>query len=206
MRLISLGFALCVLHVAAAAFAADTPPATQPAASKPASTQPATKPSNKVVIDTNKGKIVIELTPDRTPITVKNFLRYVDEKFYNGTIFHRVIAGFMIQGGGFTVDLKEKKTHDPIKNESKGGLPNNRGTISMARRPDADSATSQFFINLNDNAPLNYPSNGGGYTVFGKVVEGMDVVDKIAAEQTRPGNVSEAEPLETIKIISITRK
>ncbi len=124
------------------------------------------------------GKIVLELYPKKAPITVENFLKYVNSGFYNGTIFHRVIPGFMIQGGGFTPEMEQKPTRAPIKNEADNGLKNDRGTIAMARTSNPNSATSQFFINVANNAPLNYPSHGG-YAVFGKVVEGMDVADKI---------------------------
>ncbi len=157
------------------------------ASSKPAAaqSQPA-KPAQgnpRVVMQTSMGKVVIELSPDKAPISVENFLKYVDSGFYDGTIFHRVISNFMIQGGGFTANREQKGTRPPIKNESKNGLKNLRGTIAMARLPDPDSATAQFFINVQDNAGLDYPSYGG-YAVFGKVVEGMDVVDKIKAVPT----------------------
>ena len=146
-----------------------------------------------VVMETSKGTIKIELFADKAPITVKNFLNYVDEKFYDGTIFHRVIPDFMIQGGGFTPGLTaakteedvegvEKKTHDPIKNESHNGLPNERGTSPWPGTNDPDSATAQFFINVEDNTKKLDPSpnrDPNGYCVFGKVIEGMDVVDKI---------------------------
>jgi cyclophilin family peptidyl-prolyl cis-trans isomerase len=132
-----------------------------------------------VVMDTSYGPIKIELFEDKAPITVKNFLTYVDEKHYDGTIFHRVISDFMIQGGGFTPGMNERKTHDPIKNESTNGLKNVRGTIAMARTPDPDSATAQFFINVVDNTKLDRTDTNPGYCVFGRVVEGMDVVDKI---------------------------
>lgn len=139
--------------------------------------------SNQVVMETSEGQIVLELDADRTPITVQNFLQYVDEQFYDGTIFHRVIEGFMIQGGGFTEanERAQKATRPPIKNEAKQGNPNARGTIAMARTNDPDSATCQFFINHKDNAFLNPGPAGAGYCVFGRVVSGMDVVDKIAA-------------------------
>lgn len=128
-------------------------------------------------METSKGTIKIELFADKSPITVKNFLSYVDDKFYDGTIFHRVISDFMIQGGGFESGLKEKeKTKAPIKNESANGVANERGTIAMARTNDPDSATAQFFINVKDNPPLD---RRPGYAVFGKVIEGMDIVDKI---------------------------
>jgi cyclophilin family peptidyl-prolyl cis-trans isomerase len=147
------------------------------AASKPAASQPA--PGNpKVVLQTSMGKIVIELNPEKAPITVANFLQYVDSGFFDGTIFHRVIPNFMIQGGGFTSDMKQKATQAPIQNEASNGLKNDRGTLAMARTNNPNSATAQFFINVKDNAFLNYPSNGG-YAVFGKVIEGMDVADKI---------------------------
>lgn len=142
--------------------------------------------SPKVRLKTNKGDIVLELNAEKAPITVKNFLSYVDKKHYDGTVFHRVINGFMIQGGGFALNggkLVEKPSGQGIKNEGQNGLKNDRGTIAMARTNDPNSATAQFFINVSDNAGLNYPSNGG-YAVFGKVVEGMDVVDKIKAVST----------------------
>ena len=133
-------------------------------------------------IITNKGTIVLELDAAKAPETVANFEQYAKDDFYNGTIFHRVIDGFMIQGGGMEPGMKEKPTRDSIKNEADNGLTNDRGTIAMARTPDPHSASSQFFINLNDNNFLNFTSahaQGYGYCVFGKVVEGMDVVDEI---------------------------
>ena len=139
----------------------------------------------KVKLTTSMGDIVIELNEDAAPATVKNFLRYTQERFYNGTIFHRVIANFMIQGGGFGADMVQKPTHEPIVNEANNGLKNDRGTIAMARTNNPNSATCQFFINHTDNDFLNYGGpNKPGYAVFGKVVEGMDVVDKIASVQT----------------------
>jgi peptidyl-prolyl cis-trans isomerase A (cyclophilin A) len=157
-------------------------------------------PENPVVIiKTNVGEITVELDPEKAPVTVENFLKYVDEGFYDGTIFHRVISGFMIQGGGMTKDMREKKTHDPIKLEV-GKLSNLRGTIAMARTNNPNSATSQFFINHADNKALD--SGGGGYAVFGKVLSGLDVVDKIAGVKTGPGDV----PRETMVIESIKRK
>lgn len=141
-----------------------------------------------VTIETNVGNIVLELDPAGSPKTVKNFLVYVEENTYANTIFHRVIKGFMIQGGGYTKDYREKSTHAPVKNESDNGLKNLRGTIAMARTNDPHSATSQFFINVADNTFLDYrkPANWG-YTVFGKVTEGMDVVDKIENVSTGSG-------------------
>ncbi len=147
-----------------------------------------TEEKNPVVImETSEGTIKIELWKDKAPGTVANFLRYVDDGFYSGTIFHRVIADFMIQGGGMTPDMKEKKTRDPIRNEATPELKNMRGTIAMARTSLIHSATAQFFINVVDNDFLNQKNKtpaGFGYAVFGQVIEGMDVVDKIRAVQT----------------------
>jgi len=143
-----------------------------------------------VVMETNKGTIRIELWQDRAPISAENFLRYTDNEYYDGLIFHRVIDGFMIQGGGFDPEMVQKSTYDPIKNEANNGAANNRGTLAMARTNVVDSATSQFFINLVDNDFLNHTSEtprGWGYAVFGEVIEGMDVVDEIASVST--GNV-----------------
>lgn len=137
-----------------------------------------------VLMHTTAGDIRIELYPEQAPQTVANFLDYVRSDFYDGTIFHRVIPGFVIQGGGFTAQYQHKPTQPPIENEADNGLTNERGTLSMARTSDPDSATSQFFINLSDNPPLNQAPGHPGYAVFGKVVEGMDVVDEIAAEPT----------------------
>lgn len=153
----------------------------------------------KVEIKTTEGDIILELYPDKAPVTVENFLVYVNEKAYDNTIFHRVIADFMIQGGGFTEDGEEKPTHSPIKLESDNGLKNNRGTIAMARTMIPDSATNQFFINLVNNDFLNYGERDEGYAVFGKVIKGMDVVDKIGAEKTD----STDKPVKDIKILSV---
>lgn len=143
-----------------------------------------------VTMETTLGNIKIELFEKEAPISVKNFLDYAKSGFYSGTIFHRVIPGFMAQGGGFTPDRKEKPTNAPIKNEAANGLKNDRGTIAMARTSAPDSATAQFFINVVNNAMLNRPSpDGAGYAVFGKVVEGMDVVDKIVAVKTKNVNM-----------------
>jgi len=140
---------------------------------------------NMVKLETSMGNIVIELNEQAAPVTVKNLLGYVEEGFYDGTIFHRVIPGFMIQGGGFTAEMVEKQTRAPIINEADNGLKNERGTIAMARTNDPNSATCQFFINHRDNGPLNYVENvKPGYAVFGKVIEGMDVVDSIASVVT----------------------
>ena len=140
-----------------------------------------------IKMNTSKGTIVIELDAEKAPITVENFLQYARDGFYNGTIFHRVIDGFMIQGGGMQPGMIEKETRAPIKNEADNGLKNECGTIAMARTPDPDSASSQFFINVKDNHFLNFSSptpDGWGYCVFGKVVEGMDVVDAIKGVAT----------------------
>jgi cyclophilin family peptidyl-prolyl cis-trans isomerase len=141
----------------------------------------------QVELKTNLGFIKIELDPEKAPLTVKNFLQYVKDGHYNGTIFHRVIPGFMIQGGGFTPDLAQKPTRSPVRNEATNGLRNTVGTIAMARTPDPHSATAQFFINVADNASLDFrfpTQTGYGYCVFGKVVAGMDVVEKIVRVAT----------------------
>lgn len=140
----------------------------------------------KVLIQTTDGDITIELFADKSPITVENFLRYVDEGHYDGTVFHRVIPNFMIQGGGFTAALEEKATHEPIVNESRNKLHNTRGTLAMARTSDPDSATAQFFINQRSNLRLDWSPGNDGYTVFGEVIEGMQVVDIIALSDTGP--------------------
>ncbi|MCP4049289.1 MAG: peptidyl-prolyl cis-trans isomerase [bacterium] len=144
--------------------------------------------SNPIVrIETSKGDVIIELYPEQAPATVKNFLRYVDDEFYDGTLFHRVIKDFMIQGGGFVPGLQQRQTYPPIENEADNGLKNDRGTIAMARTGVIDSATSQFFINLIDNDYLNYrnsSSQGYGYCVFGKVISGLNVVDEISQVKT----------------------
>ena len=143
-----------------------------------------------VVMETTLGNIKIELNQEKAPVSVKNFLDYAKAGFYNGTIFHRVIPGFMIQGGGFTADRKQKETRAPIRNEADNGLKNDRGTIAMARTASPDSATAQFFINLVHNDGLNRPNpDGYGYAVFGRVVEGMEVVDRIAATPTQRLNM-----------------
>ena len=153
---------------------------------------------------TTKGDITLELYPDKAPATVENFMSYVDDNFYDGTIFHRVIADFMIQGGGYTEDFTKKPSRSPIKNEAANGLKNKRGTIAMARTGEPHSATNQFFINHVDNSFLDHTAKteeGYGYCVFGKVIQGMDVVDAIAGVPTD----QEDNPKETIKIISVQR-
>jgi len=158
-----------------------------------------------VVLDTSMGSIKVELYADKAPVTVKNFLEYVNSGHYDGTVFHRVIPNFMIQGGGMTADLKEKKSRAPIKNEAGNGLKNERGTLAMARTSVVDSATAQFFINVKDNDFLNHrdeTSQGFGYAVFGKVIEGMDVVDKIKAVPTGSRSGHQDVPLEAVVIKS----
>jgi peptidyl-prolyl cis-trans isomerase A (cyclophilin A) len=161
----------------------------------------------KVLIKTSKGDITLELFADKAPITVKNFLSYVDEKFYDGTIFHRVIKNFMIQGGGYTPEFLQKGTKPAIKNEAANGLKNLRGTIAMARTNEIDTATCQFFINHVDNSFLDHTDDAEhfGYAVFGKVISGMDVVDAIASVPTMTKGMNRDVPRETITIISISR-
>lgn len=162
-----------------------------------------------VVMTTSLGEIVIELDSEKAPITVENFLKYVDDEHYDGTIFHRVIKQFMIQGGGFDTEMVQKPTRDPIKNEANNGLVNKPGTIAMARTNIVDSATSQFFINTKNNLSLNFRSpdpRGFGYCVFGEVVEGMDVVMKIEAAATGNKGRFQNVPVETITIESVRRK
>ncbi|MGD8925993.1 MAG: peptidylprolyl isomerase [Thioalkalispiraceae bacterium] len=154
-------------------------------------------------MQTNKGVIEIELDSDKAPATVENFITYVKDGFYDGTIFHRVIDGFMIQGGGMEPGMKEKQTRDPIKNEADNGLKNERGTIAMARTNDPHSATAQFFINVADNMFLNHQQptmDGWGYCVFGKVVNGMDVVDAIKGVATTSSGFHQDVPAEDIII------
>lgn len=161
-----------------------------------------------VLMETSAGNIKIELYQDKAPETVSNFLRYVDSGHYNGTIFHRVIDGFMIQGGGFDKNMTQKPTNAPIINEADNGLKNERGTIAMARTAVVNSATSQFFINVVDNKSLDFTAKnpmGYGYCVFGKVVEGMNVVDKIKNSQTGSKHGHSNVPLETIEILKVTR-
>ena len=158
-----------------------------------------------VEMRTSKGDIIIELNQGKAPISVENFLMYVDDGYYEGTIYHRVMPGFMIQGGGFTDATTRKPTKKPIKNEWQNGLSNKRGTIAMARTAVHDSATSQFFINHKDNSSLDQPRDGAAYAVFGKVVEGMDVVDAIADTPTSPVGPQRDYPVEKIEIIEVVR-
>lgn len=159
-----------------------------------------------VVMKTNHGEIKIELFADKAPKTVENFLSYVDNKFYDGTIFHRVIDGFMIQGGGFDKNMKQKDVKAPIENEAKSGPGNTTGTLAMARTNDPHSATAQFFINVKDNDFLNYQSDANmGYAVFGKVVDGMDVVNKIKTVSTTTSGPHQDVPAEPVVIESVKR-
>ena len=160
-------------------------------------------------METSKGTIKIELDAAKAPKSVANFLRYVDEKFYDGTIFHRVIQNFMIQGGGFTPDMKQKRAHDPVVNEAANGLKNLRGTLAMARTNVIDSATAQFFVNVTDNTFLNHRDksiDGFGYAVFAKVIEGMDVVDKIKSVPTARSGPHDDVPKEAVTITSVKRQ
>ena len=167
----------------------------------------------RVLIQTTDGDITIELFANKSPVTVENFLRYVDEGHYDGTVFHRVIPNFMIQGGGFTAALEEKATHEPIVNESRNKLHNTRGTLAMARTSDPDSATAQFFINQRSNLRLDWSPGNDGYTVFGEVLEGMQVVDIIALSDTGPAqamttrgpSVFQDVPVKPVVITSMSR-
>ncbi len=161
----------------------------------------------EVLLKTSMGDIVIELYEDKAPVTVKNFLRYVRDGKYDGTVFHRVIDGFMIQGGGMSPDMKERNTYAPIKNEAGNGLENDKGTVAMARTQVVDSATAQFFINLKDNDFLNHrddTSRGYGYAVFGRVVKGMDIVEKIGHVKTGARGFHRDVPLEPVVIEKAT--
>ena len=180
----TLSFSLAGLLLSAAAFAATAAP--------------------RVEMQTTLGKITLELDAAKAPKSVENFLQYARSGQYDGTIFHRVIDGFMIQGGGFTKEMNEKPTKAPIANEAKNGLKNLRGSIAMARRADPHSATAQFFINHRDNPNLDYPAHDGwGYAVFGKVTEGMDVVDKIAKVKTGNRGMHQNVPVEPVIIESV---
>jgi cyclophilin family peptidyl-prolyl cis-trans isomerase len=155
----------------------------------------------KVLMQTNQGDIKLVLDKEKAPITVENFVNYANDGFYDGTIFHRVIKGFMIQGGGYTPEMQKKKTREPIQNEAKNGLKNTRGSIAMARTPPPHTATAQFFINLKDNAFLDYPGQDGwGYAVFGKVTEGMDVVNAIKGVETTSKAGHSDVPAESVVI------
>ena len=155
--------------------------------------------------ETSHGAFTVELFPKEAPVTVENFLKYVDDGFFDGTIFHRIVPGFVIQGGGLTADFGNKKTRAPISNEAKNGLKNTRGSLSMARTSDINSATSQFFVNLKDNAFLDHGPRDYGYAVFGRVTEGLEVIDKIAAVTTGRRKGYTDAPLEDVVIVSARR-
>jgi cyclophilin family peptidyl-prolyl cis-trans isomerase len=164
-----------------------------------------TSPNPKVILNTTLGALTVELLADQAPITVQNFLGYVDAGFFEGTIFHRVIPGFMVQGGGFTADMRQKPTRASIKNEADNGVKNTRGTLAMARTSDINSATAQFFVNLVDNGFLDHGGRDFGYAVFGRVTAGMDVVDAIAKVKTgRKGSHGDV-PLEPVVIQRVAR-
>jgi len=158
-----------------------------------------------VIFETTHGPFTVELFPKEAPITVENFLRYVDEGHFDGTLFHRIVPGFVIQGGGLTKEFSPKKTRAAISNEAKNGLKNTRGSLSMARTSDVNSATSQFFVNLADNAFLDHSARDYGYAVFGRVKEGMDVIDKIARVRTGTRKGYQDAPLEDVMIVSARR-
>ena len=155
--------------------------------------------------ETSHGGFSVELFPEEAPVTVENFLAYVEEGFFDGTIFHRIVPGFVIQGGGLDKEFQNKQTRAPIRNEAKNGLKNTRGTLSMARTSVVDSATSQFFVNLADNAFLDHSARDFGYAVFGRVTEGMDVIDKIAGVATGRRKGYQDAPLEDVLIVSARR-
>ena len=155
--------------------------------------------------ETSHGTFKVELFAKEAPVTVENFLRYVDDGHFDGTIFHRIVPGFVIQGGGLTADFANKKTRAPISNEAKNGLKNTRGSLSMARTSDINSATSQFFVNLADNAFLDHSARDYGYAVFGRVTEGMDVIDRIAGVSTGTRKGYKDAPLEDIVVLSARR-
>jgi peptidyl-prolyl cis-trans isomerase A (cyclophilin A) len=155
--------------------------------------------------ETTLGNFTVDLFEKEAPVSAGNFLRYIDDGFFDATIFHRIVPGFVIQGGGFTEDMTQKSTHPPIKNEADNGLKNERGTLSMARTNDINSATSQFFVNLKDNEFLDHKRGNFGYAVFGRVTEGMDVIDKIAAVETGRRRGFEDVPIEPVIMTSVRR-
>ena len=198
----------CTLSVAAQSEAGDTQEeqGTEDDAAEEATTEE--NPLEYVHMRTSLGDIVLELNREKAPLTVANFLAYTESDYYNGTIFHRVISTFMIQGGGFTSDMEQKKTNDPVKNEFDNGLSNMNGTIAMARTSDPDSATSQFFINVNDNVPLDKADarfGGAGYCVFGKVIAGMDTVEKIRDVRTGINKGFRDVPVEPVVIEDVAK-
>jgi cyclophilin family peptidyl-prolyl cis-trans isomerase len=155
--------------------------------------------------ETTLGEFTVELFEKEAPVTAANFLRYIDDGFFDGTIFHRIVPGFVIQGGGFTEDMSQKATHPAIKNEADNGMKNQRGTLSMARTNDINSATSQFFVNLKDNDFLDHKRGNFGYAVFGRVTQGMDVIDKIAAAETGRRKGHDDVPVEAVIMTSVRR-
>ena len=155
--------------------------------------------------ETTLGEFTVDLFEKEAPVTVANFLKYIEDGFFDGTIFHRIVPGFVIQGGGFTEDMSQKRTHPTIKNEADNGLKNERGTLSMARTNDINSATSQFFVNLKDNDFLDHKRGNFGYAVFGKVTRGMGVIDQIAAVETGRRKGHEDVPLEAVIMTSVRR-
>jgi cyclophilin family peptidyl-prolyl cis-trans isomerase len=203
-------FILTTLHFVSFSIAsAASPAATSSPTKKENSNKGKTVSNPVVIIETSKGTMEAELWEDKAPITVKNFLAYADEKFFDNTIFHRVIPGFMIQGGGMTADMKEKQTKAPIKNEATAELKNLRGTLAMARTNVVDSATSQFFINSTDNDFLNHTGTGPqtyGYAVFGKVTKGLETIDAISKVPTKDVGFHQNVPAEPVVIISIRKK
>ncbi len=208
---ISLALALAGGLPAAAQDGREPPPepgAAEEMAAEPAPETEPTKETDMVIIKTTLGDITVKLSADKAPLTVANFLAYADAGHYDGTIFHRVIDGFMIQGGGFDKEMRQKPTQAPVKNEAANGLKNKRGTLAMARTPIVDSATSQFFINVKDNGFLDFRApnpQGFGYCVFGEVVAGMDVVDQIKAVRTGMKAGMADVPLEPVEILAVRR-
>ena len=201
-RVVTTALALAsIVALSASAFAggaAQAAAATKPAAAAATGSDPV------VVMKTSMGEIQIKLYKEKAPVSVENFLAYVNKRFYDGTIFHRVIPTFMIQGGGYTADMTKKPTAAPIKNESQNGLKNTRGTLAMARTADPGSATAQFFINVVDNPGLDYPKpDGHGYAVFGEVIAGMDVVEKIKAVPTGVNSGMRDVPTGTVTIETV---
>ena len=216
MKWMGLGLAMALASgmSAAAQDGSEVPPVPEAAgeeiavAAEPAPAAEQAKETDMVIIKTTLGDITVKLAADKAPLTVANFLAYADAGHYNGTIFHRVIDGFMIQGGGFDAQMNQKPTRAAIKNEAANGLQNKRGTLAMARTAIVDSATSQFFINVKDNAFLDFRApnpQGLGYCVFGEVVAGMDVVDKIKGVRTGVKAGMADVPVETVEIVSVTR-
>lgn len=171
----------------------------------PATDPNALDPFPQVKLTTSMGEIIVELNRDKAPLSTNNFLRYVDEGFYNGTVFHRVIADFVVQGGGFDENFKQKTTHDPIANEANNGLKNIRASVAMARTNDPNSATAQFYVNLKANTDLDYTASNAGYAVFGKVISGMDVVDEIAKVKTGSKNGMSDVPLVNVVLQTAER-